>query len=125
MQATLQGSRYWIQIGEIEYQRQYNAARKKLEALGAIVVKGWMDRDDEDEIAEAVFVVDVVGDQVPTFVRQASRLGWTNRMIETVVIQRQLTDAEREADLAAFGGEIETAVAQFDTDVARFVAGAA
>lgn len=123
MQATLQGSRYWIQIGEIDYQRQFNAARKKLEALGAIVVKGWMDRDDEDEIAEAVFVVDVVIDQVPTFVRKAGQLGWTNRMIEHVVIQRQLTDAEREAELAAFVGEIET-VAQFDTDVAR-IAGAA
>ena len=124
MQATLQGSRYWIQIGEIDYQRQFNAAKKKLEALGAIVVKGWMDRDDEDEIAEAVFVVDVVSDQGPTFVRQAGRLGWTNRMIETVVIQRQLTDAEREAELATFAGEIATAVAQFDTDVAR-CAGAA
>lgn len=124
MQATLQGSRYWIQIGEIDYQRQFNAAKKKLEALGAIVVKGWMDRDDEDEIAEAVFVVDVVSDQVPTFVRQAGRLGWTNRMTENVVIQRQLTDAEREAELATFVGEIGMAVAQFDADVASF-AGAA
>ena len=124
MQATLQGSRYWIQIGEIDYQRQFNAAKKKLEALGAIVVKGWMDRDDEDEIAEAVFVVDVVSDQAPTFVRQAGRLGWTNRMIEHVVIQRQLTDAEREAELATFVGEIGMAVAQFDADVASF-AGAA
>lgn len=124
MQATLQGSRYWIQIGEIDYQRQFNAAKKKLENLGAIVVKGWMDRDDEDEIAEAVFVVDVVIDQVPTFIRHACRMGWTNRMIEHVVIQRPLTDAEREVELAAFVGEIETAVAQFDADVASF-AGAA
>ena len=93
MQATLNGSRYWVQIGEIDYQRRFNAARKKLEALGAIVVKGWMDRDDEDEIAEAVFVVDVVSDQVPTFVRQAGLMGWTNRMMEHVVIERQLTGA--------------------------------
>ena len=124
MQATLNGSRYWVQIGEIDYQRQFNAAKKKLEALGAIVVKGWMDRDDEDEIAEAVFVVDVVSDQVPTFVRQAGQMGWTNRMMEHVVIQRQLTDAEREAELATFMGEFGTAVAQFDADVASF-AGAA
>ena len=89
MDATLQASqfssRFWVQIGEIDYQRQFVAARRKLEALGIEVVKGWMDRDDEDEVAEAVFIVDVEADQVSPFKRQAGRLGWACRLIETPV----------------------------------------
>ena len=85
MEATLQGSRFWVQIGEIDYQRQFVAARRKLETLGVEVVKGWMDRDDEDEVAEAIFIVDVASDHVAPFARQAGRLGWTCRLIEMAV----------------------------------------
>ena len=86
MEATLQDSRFWVQIGEIDYQRQFVAARKKLDGLlGVEVVKGWMDRDDEDEVAEAVFIVDVEADQVAPFKRQAGRLGWACRLVETLV----------------------------------------
>jgi DNA-directed RNA polymerase subunit RPC12/RpoP len=86
LQASQLGSRFWVQIGEIDYQRQFVAARKKLDGLlGVEVVKGWMDRDDEDEVAEAVFIVDVEADQVAPFKRQAGRLGWACRLVETLV----------------------------------------
>jgi len=85
LQASQLSSRFWVQIGEIDYQRQFVAARKKLEAVGVTVVKGWLDRDDEDEVAEAVFIVDVEADQVASFKRQAGRLGWACRLVETLV----------------------------------------
>ena len=84
MAAMPQGSRFWVQIGEIDYQRQFVAARKKLEAVGVTVVKGWMDRDDEDEVAEAVFIVDVECAQLVDFKRQAGRMGWACRVMETL-----------------------------------------
>jgi hypothetical protein len=125
MPATLHGSRFWIQIGEIDYQRQFVAAKKKLEALDDVfVVKGWMDRDDEDEVAEAVFVVDVVSDQVPGFKRQAGRLGWACRLVETVEIKRPPTEEERVAELEAFLEELEE-LAELDDVIDRLFDGAA
>jgi hypothetical protein len=124
MPATLQGSRFWIQIGEIDYQRQFVAAKKKLEALDVIVVKGWMDRDDEDEVAEAVFVVDVVSDQVPGFKRQAGRLGWACRLVETVEIKRPPTEEERVAELEGFLEELEQ-LDELDEVIDRLFDGAA